>query len=151
MGEENLVQDWINNDPLLFDTLVKIQQLKKTKEEQAVLAFQKIPAIYNLPQLPEDNEDAHFTASVYENMGFLNYLEPDGDPRGHVLLSILYVKDYYQIEEELIFIKKYGTKEPKSDFIGFGFKGEGIEVSIVFIQKDECWLELGCTYFVKYE
>ncbi len=67
MGEENLVQDWINNDPLLFDTLVKIQQLKKTKEEQAVLAFQKIPAIYNLPQLPEDNEDAHFTASVYES------------------------------------------------------------------------------------
>lgn len=151
MEEENLVQKWIDTDKKLFETLVEIQNLERDEHKQAELAFFKIPKMYNLPTFPEDNEDSKFLSSVYEQLGFLNYLEPDGDIRGHVLSAIFYVKENYLIDMNFVYQKKINNEEPPIDFKGMGYKGDNIKVLPVFVMKGQSWFELGCKYFVKRE
>lgn len=149
MQQANLIQEWVNSDKKLYDILVEIQREEKDVKKQASLALHKIPKMYGLPTFPEDNENDDFPSSVYEILGFHNFLEPDGDIRGHVLSSIFYVKEGYEIDMSLVFQKKFGSGTPPEDFTGIGYKGEGIEASIVFVMKNQSWYDLECKYFIK--
>lgn len=149
MEEENLVQNWIDTDKMLFDTLVEIQNIEENDRKQAELAFQRISKMYNLPLYPEDNENGKFLSSVYETLALLNYLEPDGDIRGHVLSSIFNVKEGYVIDMSLVYQKKFNNEEAPADFIGIGYKGEVVDVLPIFVMKEQSWFDLGCKYFTK--
>ncbi len=149
MEEHNLIQKWIDTDKRLFDTLVDIQNTEKNETKQAELAFLRIPKMYGLPTFPEDNEDGEFLSSVYEQLGLLNYLEPEEDIRGHVLSAIFYVKENYLVGINFVYQKKFNNEEPPSHFTGIGYKGDSIDVLPVFVMKGQSWFDLGCKYFTK--
>lgn len=92
MEDENLVQKWIDSDKRLSDTLVEIENEEVSEIKQAEIAFNKIPKMYGLPSFPEDNEDEKFHSSVYEQLGLLNFLEPESQIKGKVLSSIFFIK-----------------------------------------------------------
>lgn len=50
---------------------------------------------------------------------------------------------------DFVYIKQFGTEEPPVDFLGIGYKGNGVAVTPVFVMKGESWFDLGCKYFTK--
>lgn len=149
MEEENLVQNWIDTDKKLYDVLVEIQSSVKDEKEQAELAFYRISEIYQLPKMPEDNEEELFHSTVYEQLALLNFMEPQDNIKARVLTSLFFVKENYVVGMNFVYEKKFGNNEPPSNFVGIGYKGDIPYVVPVFVMKGQSWYELGCKYFTK--
>jgi hypothetical protein len=125
--------------------------MSKSYEDQAEIAFHMVSDMYKISKFPQENDDEVDyleSTSVYEQLGFLKFLEPNVDLRGLVLCAIYFVKNGYITDIDAVFSKKYGTKIP--DCSGFGFKGNNTNVEIIFVKKEESWFDLGCKMFTKY-
>ncbi|MGG8498137.1 hypothetical protein ACQY1Q_17180 [Tenacibaculum sp. TC6] len=147
MEEENLIEKWVYTDKKLYDTLLEIQEKGGSDLEQAESIFLRVPKMYNLPVFPEDNEDDKFVSSIYEQLALLNYLEVEDNIGGNVLSSIFFIKENYLVDMELVYYKKFGSKEPPANFLGIGYKRKGIDDLPIFVMKGEDWVDLGCKYF----
>ena len=53
----NTIQDWINSDKKLSGILTEIENLAKSEEEQASIAFHRLSDEYNVPKYPDDVKD----------------------------------------------------------------------------------------------
>lgn len=146
------IQEWINKNQVLSDTLVEIQEMDIPPHSQAEIAFHRISDNCKVAKLPEDiiyteEDSVSEITSVYENLGLLKFLEPNDDPRGRVLAAIFYTANNYRIDLIDVFIKKYGNNYPKN--IGIGFINENSHVEIIFIGPEQNWFDLGCKLFLK--
>jgi hypothetical protein len=148
-------EHWIQSDQKLKDLLVKIQSTGESPLQQAELAFDQLPDLYNLPKMPEDldryetfykrNEITN-PRSVYEEAALLKFLEPNDDLRGIVLLAVYHVKHAIGVNLQDLF-KKNSRKFRKNQRLGI--KGEGINTSIIFINDDESWYDLDCKVMLR--
>lgn len=134
---------WISSDAGLSDLLTEIRQMPVSVEVQAEETFHRVSDMYGLPKMPEDiviDEDdtveqdgAQEYTCVYEQLGLLKYLYPDGDPRDRVLAAIYTVKNNLAIDMEDVMQKKYGGSPPP--YCGIGWMGDSSAVEIIFIEK----------------
>jgi hypothetical protein len=143
------VHKWLEIDKKLSNKLVEIQNSTNDKLKQAEMAFWEISEMYNLPKLPGDNEEAKAYCTVYEQLAFLNFLEPDVDLRGHVLSAIFYVKNDFIIDINDVFQKQFGNSDSLKILTGIGYREFSVDVKPIFVMKDENWLDKGCKYFTK--
>lgn len=137
------LQQWINEDPELSRVLVEIQESGLSVEEQAELAFHRISEMYNVAKLPEDIpdiDDGEERTSVYQELGILKYLHPGDDIRGLVMTAIYVVKNGLNVDDSDI---------DHTSISGIGYRGENSKVELVLVQKNESWVDLGCTLFTK--
>ena len=141
---QNGFEKWITTDEDLNTILEKIEATNLPVTEQAEMAFHQLCEVYKLPKLPENLE--HFTEyyenknidildvkSVYEELAFIKYLEPEDDPRGLVMFAIYNVKNNESIVSE-VENKFFGNKVPKEYWLGF--KGQNTKVELTVSTKE---------------
>ena len=136
---QNGFEKWITTDEDLNNILEDIESTNLPVAEQAEMAFHRLCEIYKLPKLPENlesfteyyenkNIDILDVKSVYEELAFIKYLEPEDDPRGLVMFAIYNVKNNESIVSE-VENKFFGNKTPKEYWLGF--KGQNTKVALV--------------------
>ncbi len=147
------LQEWIEKDPKLSALLVEIQQKPLSIVEQAELAYHEIPKLIGIPKDnfnenydPEESVSEFGNDSLYQQLGYINYMNPNADPRGRVLTAAYLVKHGISVPQKDI-IKKYKT-ESAEECTGIGFVGNALDVRLIFVTKDENWFELGCKMFI---
>ena len=152
--EENQIINWINSDKKLYDLIIEIESTEKTLAEKAEMAFEKIPALYNIPKMPDDIKDDSSEydeesddlnqRSLFEEHALIKYLaEENEDPRGIVLSSAFHLLNDYRVDFFRVAEKEFADKIPENCRIAV--KGEGFNGQVVFPQKEtESWFDLGC-------
>jgi len=156
------LQKWVQQNPTLSELLVEIQEMPLTLEEQAKVAFERIPELLNIPRMPTDMGDYYTDDQegeegdspeqncVFAEFTLLKYLLPHEDPRGLVLRSCFNVCHNLQSDYTEAAKKHYGENLPKSYTIGL--KGEGTEGEIVFPDDTpgKGWYAQGCIMAMKF-
>lgn len=147
------IREWINADKKLRDVINDIEGRGLSVEEQAEAAFHEISDMYGLPKMPEDidedeevGEDGYEPSSVFVELGFIKYLNPDEDPRGNVLNAIYAVKNRLNVDTEEIFQKAY---RETNNFAGFGLRGRNSQIEPFVVKKGDNWFDSGCVFFMK--
>jgi hypothetical protein len=153
--EENLVQNWIDTDKMIYDMIVEIESTGKSFPEQAELAFEKLSKLYNIPRMPNDIDDEELEdyeeldgvtdkRSLFEEHALIKYLaEEKEDPRSLVLSAAFHLLNDYRVDLFQVAEKEFGENIPEKCKIAI--KGEGFNGVVVFPQKEsKSWFELGC-------
>lgn len=151
------IEDWIKSDIKLSKALCDIEKASKSTEEQAEMVFHTISDLLGLPKYPEDvNEDIFIkgfvlNTSVYEQLGFLKYLEPSTEMlKDNVITAIYFLSNGTETDLNFIFEKHISEGGTKAEISGFGFKNHCTKVDLILVRKNESWFDLGCKYFTKY-
>lgn len=153
---ETPLEDWIESDSDLKELLVSIEQEANSDIERARIAFHKLCDKYNLPKYPDDLDSRetesvgdfhlHDPISVYEVLGKIKFTNNNPEEiKSNVLFAAYLVKNKYEplIDDEL------DEYLGEGELLGFGYKGEDIDVEMIPIKVGESWFEKGCTFFVK--
>lgn len=150
---QNLILDWLKRDEELCNIVNKIDATGNSFEEQAFDAFHLLCEHYDLPKYPEDFTDKYYTRfekmgiddprSVYEEATIFNYLEPNEDPRGKVMVAIYNVKNGKFIDINECALKHFGSKESIPKEYSVCFIGEGFAGRLHFLKPEESWFDLG--------
>ncbi|MFY7665484.1 hypothetical protein [Flavobacterium sp.] len=147
------LQKWISKNQKLSNLLVEIQEKPLSIVEQAELAYHEIPKLigitkdnFNENYDPEESVSEFGNDSLYQQLGYVNYMNPNADPRGRVLTAAYLVKHGTSVPQQDI-LKKYKT-ESEEECIGIGFIGNALDVRLIFVKKGENWFELGCKMFI---
>jgi hypothetical protein len=153
----NTIQDWINSDKKLSGILTEIENLTKSEEEQALIAFHRLSDEYNLPKYPDDVKDREMIQvadwhlytplSVYEQLGIVKFSYPIVDKKSLVLLSVYLINN----KLEAYFDEQLELFLGEDELLGFGYKGQDTEVEMIPIKVGESWFDKGCIYFTKEE
>ncbi len=147
------LQEWIEKDPKLSALLVEIQEKPISIVKQAELAYHEIPKLIGIPKDnfdenydPEESVSEFGNDSLYQQLGYINYMNPNADPRGRVLTAAYLVK--HNVTVELKDVLQKFKQECNKNCVGIGFVGESIAVKLVFVQENESWFDLGCKMYI---
>lgn len=147
------LQEWIEKDAKLSALLVEIQEKPLSIVEQAELAYHEIPKLIGIPKDnfnenydPEESVSEFGNDSFYQQLGYINYMNPNADPRGRVLTAAYLVK--HNVTVELKDVLQKFKQECNKNCVGIGFVGESIAVKLVFVQENESWFDLGCKMYI---
>lgn len=79
----------------------------------------------------------------------INYVFPEEDPRGNVMLALSCA--YYNLPFDIddVLEKAEENKINLDEVSGIGFLGENSSVELKFIKTGKNWFDLGCRYYVK--
>jgi hypothetical protein len=155
-SNKNPLQEWINSDSELNELLNDIDSKVIGEYEKAKVGFHKLSEKYNLPKYPDDVEnretiivgDFHLyePISMYEVLGKLKFV----DNKSENLKSNVLFAAYLIINKLEPFIDEELDEYLKNDqLIGFGYKGEDVDVLMIPIKENESWFDKGCSYFTK--
>lgn len=146
------LERWINRDKRLYNKLLEIENSTDSIDEQAHIAFNEIPKMYDTPTMPDDinhdDEQNLNQASAYELLAQIKFLQPQWELRTQVLYAIFLLAHKKIIDINDLLKHHYGNNIKENS--GIGYKGEGVNVEIIFVSKGENWFDLGCKYFTKY-
>lgn len=147
--EVNPIQEWIEDDEVLSSILVEIQDFNLSIPEQAEIAFHRLSELYSLPKTPIEADERQTyqkeeIVSVYQELGLIKFLEPDGDIRGLVLTAIYNVRNKITIDIDEVY------KKARANFnVGICFKGENSYVTVHFLDEKDNWFNSGCLMYLK--
>ena len=140
---QNPLLEWIISDSKLNNLLEKIDSENVSENEKAKIAFDKLSDMYKLPKYPDDIEDSN---SMYEVLGKIKFSSNKIEElKSNVLLAAYLIKNKLEpdISDEL------ENHIGNGELLGFGYKGDDVNVVMIPIKKGESWFEKGCTYFTK--
>ncbi len=134
----NIIENWYNNDKGLLDIILSIDAITTNQNDAALLAFNEIAEYLHLPKQPENSIDERSdgsniqTRSVFEELALINFMFPEEDMRGNVLLAMynLHHKNYIEYNEVAIINYLDYNSIPDEYFIFF--LGDTIDAHIMF-------------------
>lgn len=146
---ENPIINWFQSDDELCNIVNRIAAAGKSLEEQALEAFHQLSAHFNLPKYPEDISEQDYERfdemgvddprSVFQEATIFNYLEPEEDPRGIVMVALYNVKNGIFSDVNKCAEKHFGSvpKEYMFCYVGDGFAGK-----LHFLKTGESWFNI---------
>lgn len=151
----NPLLDWINNDKELYNIIQEIENSTNSEYEKAKVAFDKLANYYNLPKFIDDVKDRdtiqiddkhlYDPISMYEVLAKIKFSDKNPDNlKSNVLMTAYLMINKFEpiIDEELE--NFLGDEE----FLGFGYKGENVDVELIPVKVGESWFDLGCKVFI---
>lgn len=157
---ENVIADWFERDKDLQNIVLSIDSRTSDEYEAAKFAFDEAADYLGLPKQPEDvteeMSEEHdklgldSPRSVFHELALINYLFPDEDIRGNVMLALFNIqhKSYVDYEEvAVVFFEEYENIPIEYTIYFFG---SAIDAKISFdLPKGTTWVEAGAKMAVK--
>lgn len=157
---DNIIEDWLEQDKELLSIILSIDSRTRDEYDAALLAFKEVAEYLVIPKQPEDftekmyeeHEKLGFDAprSVLEELALVNYLFPDEDIRGNVMVALYNVqhKNYLDYEDAAVVYFDGYENIPEQYMIYFF--GDAIDAKLSFdLPEGKTWVEAGAKLAAK--